>query len=91
MNIRNMRLMNYEFKPEAFLPVPLADRLLVLVVAEGRTLPWAERRISTSACQTPIVRGNAVNVDTLLDNSSSDCKISLMEHFRLHHRYKELQ
>lgn len=62
-----------------------------LVWQECRNLLSAERRSDSSACQRPAWPGISADAGTLPDNSSSGCMISLMAHFRLHQRYKELQ
>lgn len=71
------------------LDLPLA-RLPVRVLVECRTRRLVERRISMSAYQRQVVPDSAASGDSLPGNSSSGCTISLMAHFRLHHRYRAL-
>jgi hypothetical protein len=64
--------------------------VLVLVLLEYHTLQLAAQRISMNVYRIPIVRDSVVNEDIRLDSSSSDCTISLMEHFRWHRHCRVL-
>lgn len=61
-----------------------------LVLVEYHSLPLAVRRNAMNACQRPTLLGIFEVEDILPGSSSSGCMISLMAHFRLHLRYKEL-
>jgi hypothetical protein len=49
------------------------------------------QRICLSVYQRPTLLGSVEDEDILLGSSNNGCMISLMAHFRLHPRYKELQ
>jgi hypothetical protein len=56
-----------------------------------RTHQLAAQRIAASGGRRPTSLDNAADEDILPGSSNSGCMISLMAHFRLHLRYKELQ
>ena len=64
---------------------------LVLVQREYRNPLSVVQHIGWSVYQRLTLLDNVADEDILPDSSNSGCMISLMAHFRLHPRYKELQ
>lgn len=68
-----------------------ADLREVRVLRGCHNLLWVARHNDLNVCQRPTSPGIVEVEDILLGSSNSGCMISLMAHFRLHPRYKELQ
>jgi hypothetical protein len=69
------------------IPAPI----LVRVSLEYRIPQLVAQHIAMSAYQRRAELDSVASVDSHPGNSSSGCTISLMAHFRLHHRYRALE